>query len=217
MSDKHCPLLFSHHHHHHSAFVKNDPRSKKATTEDCNLEHSCHPRPAQFHYFPWWAFYNFTICNKTNLDPNPGHWHEYGSKMEKIHAFFDTLSTVFHRWKFLAMWNAVFRGRGAVSRSFSRVFDEEVLWAPVGRWWWLEQSRDKSGFASLRVLQYGQLKISRKKRKPVRNACQSGGAACDLAKCDLSTQNHALAPYLEPYIRQITAAPLTKLCTTIQI
>ena len=134
MSDKHCPLLFSHHHYHHSAFVKNDPRSKKATTEDCNLEHSCHPRPAQFHYFPWWAFYNFTICNKTNLDPNLGHWHEYGSKMEKIHAFFDTLSTVFHRWKFLAMWNAVFRGRGAVSRCFSRVFHEELLWEDDDGW-----------------------------------------------------------------------------------
>ena len=99
------------------------------------------------------------------------------------------------------LWVAAFRG-------FS---------TPVGRWWWLEQSRDKSGFASLRVLQYGQLKISRKKRKPVRNACQSGGAACDLAKCDLSTPNHAAAPYLEPYIRKITAAPLTKLCTAIQI
>ena len=37
------------------------------------------------------------ICNKTNLEQNPGDWHEYGSKMEKIDAFFDTLSTVFHR------------------------------------------------------------------------------------------------------------------------
>ena len=32
------------------------------------------------------------------------------------------------------------------------------------------------------VLQYGQLKILRKKRKLVRNVCQSGGAGRDLAK-----------------------------------
>ena len=211
MSDKHCPLLFSHHHHQHSAFVKNDPRSKKATTEDCNLEHSCHPRPAQFHYFPWWAFYNFTICNKTNLDPNPGHWHEYGSKMEKIHAFFDTLSTVFHRWKFLAMWNAVFRGRGAVSRCFSRVFDSCGKMMMAGA-----IKRQKRFRLSARSAIWT-IENFEKKRKPVRNACQSGSAACDLAKCDLSTPNHAGAPYLEPYIRKITAAPLTKLCTAIQI
>ena len=40
------------------------------------------------------------------------------------------------------------------------------------------------------VLQYGQLKILRKKRKLVRNVCQSGGAGRDLAKCDLSTLHH---------------------------